>query len=274
MNANVDHRNRQPKGRPIGGQFAEQSKVASGVSLTDEPEHLRVLDSLQGRDRELAHMLLGQYEPDIEYEHLQTYEAASDDDQFAAQTYEVARLLAQQYAAERAAPTPHVAVNPGHLGLDEYTPGSYTVKVPDRDGFDVSRTYPLTAATDDLDAEGFASALASARALDRQFDEIYTHQRKIAPPTMAQMRAAVQVADWQVAEAKVRFVEEIDGRDSDVRQATVRSGRYTADGAPAQHKAADADTYVRLTMSTGLERFVPFSQVQQWVSEHRIAADD
>src|SRR5699024_3805772 len=132
--------------------------------------------------------------------------------------------------------------------------------------------FKLTEASDDLDADGFDSALATARAMDRQFDEIYAHQRRGAPMSMEQMRAAVQVADWQVSQTKVRLAEHDDGQ---VRSATVRSGRFAdADGSPAGHGAPDTDTYVRLTMSgTGVDRFVPFTQVQQWVTEHRIAED-
>lgn len=122
---------------------------------------------------------------------------------------------------------------------------------------------------DDGDLQGMAFASAAATRLNESFQQAGAAMQAARGPSMPQMRAAVQIADWKAAEVRVRFVNEHEQMQS----GTIRSGTYNERGGTAPHGTPERETFVRLTMPSGVDRFVPFARVQGWVLNATIGLD-
>lgn len=298
---------REQAGQPTGGRFAEKVKAGSGLALREEspaesvhsdwsrrweeriaaeagPEALEAhrevvtyLSTLSPEDREMAEFLLdpdndeesfvgADYPADM-LEHFSTFGGYGGGDA-GYEAEQVADMLTKRHNHEVVFDHEYDGdgVRDGwsvsaYLGHDR---GSYVTTM--HDGKHI---------TDDRDAAGMEAALAYASAIDhemrrvlRQRDDLLTARRA---PTMAEMRAAVEVDTWRAAQKKVKFVRE---EGADVEEATMRGGRWTEDGRIAPRDLPDGQEHVRLTMSTGVERFVPFTELQRMVLDHRIADVD
>lgn len=260
---------REPAGRPTGGQFAATVKAASGISLqhADDAE-AEYLADLREQDRPLATAILdpmtdlvgnAQAAGQSQFDYLSSFGGAHGPDR----RHEIAEIADRLVIHHDLAVSSRFSRSPADGDLWEvstYLGG----------GARLTRQMDITALCDDREADGMDAALAYARAIDEEMTGLIRHRDELnAPgPTLSEMRAAVQVDDWRGAEAKVRFVRE---EGAEIEQAHIRTGRWTAEGHPASAALPDGREHVRMTMSTGVERFVPFSEMQAMVAEHRMA---
>lgn len=266
-------RSRQPQGQPIGGQFAAEHKPASGLILDEADPDKEVTDYLEGlglKDRRLAEILL---------------DPANDPYRFGDETRADRMDHFSSFGSHNATVGLDNASTVGgilshHYGDDvffEYDYDNWTISsfLSSHEAY-LSTSHELRDITDDREASGISAALAYARAIDTEMRDVRSKRDKLAAPatapTMVQMRAAVQVDDWRGKEASVRFVDDYDGQIGEERSGVIRSGRWTPDGQIAPAEVPDGHEHVRLTMmDTGVDRFMPFTEVSRMVTEHRIA---
>lgn len=273
----ISNRTRRPSGQPSGGQYAEEAKGPSGITLSESAcgGTDQFLAGLSSSDRRLAEALL-----DVDGWHFRDREEAYDDisdfkgyegPDFANEIEAVGSQLSSLYDHEVG------VLNAPWLNLERGGDGElygYSALARAGNGTNVSVYHDLGSATYDTEATGTDAALSTARALEEDFRHVMAERDRLTPPSMERMRAAVQVDTWRAAEAKVQFVASEDGP---IEQATMRTGRYSDDqgGTFSPPDADDRQGYVRFTMSnTGTERFYPWNQVEDMVVGHRIARED